>query len=392
MTVVQVHSMEADASSNVAPRAAAFTQTWVAIAAILVGATLWPGSATDAQSPERITLSGTSVVVYNLVGHLSVKGGGSSVIATVTRRGRDAAKLDIGTATVDGRPALRVRYPADRITIPDLRGRRTRTELRVRDDGSFGNRYDGGSNNKLVRGRGSNSNDGRRVQISDERGGLDAAADIELQVPSGVSLRLHLAYGEVDVRNVNGDIAVDVSGANASFTDVQGTLTLDSGSGDVALTNVTGLLSLDTGSGDVVARNVTSPGLLVDSGSGTVTVEGCACRKVSIESGSGDLNVSGMTTDSLALDTGSGDVVMRIGNNPRLFTVDTGSGNVTLTAPANFGAILDIDTGSGGVTSDFPIQITNKSRDQLRGRIGNGSGRVIVDTGSGSVRILKANY
>ena len=399
MSRIPVRSTKANTPSRAATRVAisvamhgiVHVASRFAITTVVVAATFWPQSASYAQSPEHITLSGTNVAVYNLVGRLSVKGGGSSIIATVTRRGRDAEKLEVGTIIVDGRTALRVGYPAARVTIPDVRGQQTRTEISVRDDGSFGNRYDAGSNNKQARRRGFKFAEGRRVQISDERGGLEAAADIELQVPSGVSLRLHLAVGEVDIRNVGGDIAVDVSSATASFTDVQGTLSLDSGSGGVALTNVTGLLSLDTGSGDVVARNVTSPGLIVDSGSGTVTVEGCACRKVSIETGSGDLNVSGMTTDSLALDTGSGNVAMRLGNNPRLITIDTGSGNVTLTVPANFGATLDIDTGSGGVTSDFPIQLTSKSRDQLRGRIGNGIGRVIVDTGSGSVRILKAN-
>ena len=142
-------------------------------AALLLVSRVSPG-----QSVERITLNSKTVALYNLVGRLRVTGGGSSVVATLTRRGRDATKLSIGTQTVEGREALVVKYPGDRITIPDSRNRRMRTEIRVRDDGSFGNNY------KNDKGRSSfRFNDGRRVRIGDDGGGLEAAADIELQVP-----------------------------------------------------------------------------------------------------------------------------------------------------------------------------------------------------------------
>lgn len=337
----------------------------------------------SAQTGERITLSGRNIAVYNLVGRLRVTGGGTSAVATVTRRGRDAGRLTLVTGSVDGYDALRVVYPGDRITLENARGRRMRTEMRVRDDGTFGNRYN--------RGREVRFNDGRRVRIGDDDGGMEAAADIELQVPTGVSVRLHLAVGEVNVTNVRGDIAIDVSGGNVTTTDTQGTLTVDTGSGEATVTNASGMISLDTGSGNVVARNISGDGLLIDSGSGTVTLDGCSSLKVSIDTGSGSLRVSDLTTRTLAMDTGSGSVVLGLRNSPDMVTIDSGSGDVTLNLPANFNATLHIDTGSGGITSDFAMQVTSKSRDRMTGRIGNGEGRVSIETGSGSVRLRKVN-
>ncbi len=55
--------------------------------------------------------------------------------------------------------------------------------------------------------------------------------------------------------------------------------------------------------------------------------------------------------------------------------------------PAELGAEVDIETGSGGIDMDFPIMVTRQSRDELRGRIGDGQGRIVIDTGSGSVRV-----
>ena len=52
-----------------------------------------------AQTPERYTIAGDDVAVYNLVGQLKVEGGtGAAVLVEVTRHGADAARLKIATA------------------------------------------------------------------------------------------------------------------------------------------------------------------------------------------------------------------------------------------------------------------------------------------------------
>ncbi|MEO7999394.1 MAG: DUF4097 family beta strand repeat-containing protein, partial [Gemmatimonadaceae bacterium] len=337
---------------------------------------------------ERVTLNGRNVALYNLVGRLRVTGGGTSTVATITRRGRDASKLTITTGNVDGSEALRIIYPGDRITVPDTRSRRSRTEVRVRDNGTFGNNY---GNNSDRRRSSFSGRDGRSVRIGGDGGGLEAAADIDLQVPNGTSVRLHLAVGDVDVRGVNGDVVVDVSGADIVVADTKGTLTLDTGSGEATLTNVSGTITLDTGSGNVIAKNVSGETFIVDSGSGDVSVDGCACSKVNIETGSGGLRVTDMTARTLSLDTGSGNVVLGLRNSPDMITIDSGSGDVTLTLPAEYSATVNIDTGSGGITSDFPVTLSSKSRDLMRGRIGGGVGKLTIETGSGSVKLRKAN-
>lgn len=335
----------------------------------------------DAQGTERISFNTRNIAIYNLVGRLRVTGGGTAAVATVTRRGRDAGRITLGTGAVDGYEALRVIYPGDKVSVPDSRNRRSRSDIRVRDDGTFGDRYDRNRTNRF--------DDGRRVRVGDDVGGIEAAADVELQIPSGTSVRLHLAVGEVNVTNVKGDIAIDVSGGDVHTTDTQGTLTIDTGSGEATVTNAAGMISLDTGSGDVTMRNISGDGLLIDSGSGTVTLEGCTSSKISIDTGSGGLRATEVSTRSLAMDTGSGSVLLGLRNSPEMVTIDSGSGDVTLNLPANFSATLDIDTGSGGITSDFSMQVSSRSRDKMIGKIGNGEGRVSIETGSGSVRLVK---
>ena len=62
-----------------------------------------------AADPERHSLPGTEVAVYNLVGSVEVvPGAGSAVVAEVTLRGPDAGRLRIEKGSIRGRETLRV--------------------------------------------------------------------------------------------------------------------------------------------------------------------------------------------------------------------------------------------------------------------------------------------
>ena len=57
--------------------------------------------------------------------------------------------------------------------------------------------------------------------------------------------------------------------------------------------------------------------------------------------------------------------------------------------PAAAGATVDLESSSGDINSDFPVSTTRIERDALRGSFGDGRGRIVVETGSGDVSILK---
>jgi lia operon protein LiaG len=70
--------------------------------------------------------------------------------------------------------------------------------------------------------------------------------------------------------------------------------------------------------------------------------------------------------------------------------VEAGSGGVTLRLPASLGAQVDISTGSGGIDSEFDVKVQRMERHALRGTVGDGRGRVRIEAGSGTVRLLKS--
>ena len=326
-----------------------------------------------AGTSSRYTL-GDRAAVFNIAGSMRVEATtGRSVEVEVTRRGAESSQLRVETGELRGRQTLRVIYPSDRIRWSGM-SRGSSTTMSVSEDGTFSWNRSGGS---------------RRVRVSGSDG-LDASADIVVRVPKGFDVGVWLGVGEVTVRNVDGNIAVDVSAADVTASGVRGTLSMDTGSGNVQVTDVEGTVNIDAGSGDFTVDNVRGDALMVDGGSGNVTGRNVHVRRASFDLGSGDTRLTDVSADELMVDTGSGSVDLALSASVRQMTLDTGSGDVTLRVPANFGATLEVDTGSGDLDTDLPLTVTRKSRTSLLGKIGDGSGRVRVETGSGDVRILLA--
>jgi lia operon protein LiaG len=326
---------------------------------------------------ERFPLAGPEVAVYNLVGTLKVEGGtGDRVIVEVTRAGRDAQKLTILTGDARGRPAVRIRYPEDRIVYPEMRygGRST---FSVSDDGTFGDDQGHGWGN------------GRRVEVRSTGDGLEAHADIRVLVPKGKAVFLRHGMGETTIDNVDGRINVSVAASRVRATHVRGAMTLDTGSGGVEVTDMTGDLVLDSGSGGATLDGVRGGKLNLDIGSGSLRGREIDVSELVADVGSGGIRLSGVKTPRLHLETGSGGSDVELLGPVQDIQVEAGSGGVTLRLPATLGAMVDIETGSGSIDTDFEVKVQRMERHALRGTVGDGRGRVKIEAGSGTVRLLK---
>ena len=338
-----------------------------------------------AAQTSRHVLKGDSVAIYNLVGELHVEpGSGSDVVVEVRRGGEDAAKLEIQSGPLRGRETLRIIYPDDVIVMPEW-GRGWNTTLRVRDDGTFGD--DGESSG---RGRGW-SRDGHEVRVTGRsRSGLEAFADLRVTVPAGKTINLNLGVGKAFVSNVDGNIRVYVASADVAADRTRGRLRVATGSGNVDLRTASGDVTLETGSGDITVSGAQGPSLRLETGSGNVTVTDGKATVVHVETGSGDIEATSSSGDELSFETGSGNVDVALVTTFRSLNISTGSGDVTLRVPPTVGAEVDLDTGSGDIDlGGLTLQVRRIEHDHVTGTLGDGKGRLSVETGSGNVRLQK---
>jgi lia operon protein LiaG len=336
----------------------------------------------------RYTLKGDTIAIYNLVGELRVgPGTGSDVAVDVRRGGEDAAELEVQTGPLRGRETLRVIYPGDVIVLPDW-GRGWNTTLRVRDDGTFG---DGDG----WRGERSSRREGREVRITGRgrgrsRNGLEAFADLTVSVPAGKTVALHIGVGKTFVTNVDGNISVDVASADVAVDHTRGSLNVETGSGNVDVSDASGRITLETGSGDITAARIRATRLQLETGSGNVEISDAESPELSVETGSGDVTASGTRGNDVSFETGSGNINVTLVATFQSLRIEAGSGDVTLKVPPTIGAEVELETGSGEIDlGGLTMQVRRLEDDHITGTIGDGRGRLSIETGSGNVRLLK---
>jgi hypothetical protein len=333
---------------------------------------------------ERKTLSGSSVAIYNIVGRIDIVAGtGSDVEVEIERAGSDARKLTVQVGEIRGRNTLRVIYPDDDIVYRDRNGRwgSWNTTFSVRSDGTWG-----GDRSE----RGGWFSSGRRIKVKGSGRGTEAWANLRILVPAGKHLDVNLGVGELSASRTSADLRLDAASAHVTATGTRGNLSIDAGSGGVEVRDATGdEISLETGSGGVTASGVTGKRCKLDTGSGGLTGDGIDCDEISMDVGSGSIGVRDAKANRVKLEAGSGGIRFSLRNSPRYLDVNAGSGGVTISLPAIVNAEIDISTGSGGIDSDFPVEVNRMERHHLRGKVGDGSGRFRIESGSGSVRLRK---
>ena len=326
-------------------------------------------------SGRQVFLAEERVEIYNAVGSVTLrKATGNAVTVTATAQGSDAGDLvfEVDHEARVGR--FRVVFPdVESIVWPPNMGSGT-TEIDLRTDGTFGGDR--------------NWRRGDRVRVS-SRGGFRGYANVEIGVPDGRVVRVFLAVGRATADGVNGDVVIDTYGSNIEATNIAGTWLLDTGSGDVSVNGMRGTLRLDTGSGNLTVSRMTGDLLDADTGSGDVDATDVQVDRFRFDTGSGNVRARNLTARRGVVDTGSGNAdIVYSGGAVDDLTVDTGSGRVLLTLPPEADARVSIETGGGDATiSRTGVVFERRDEDGVVLRIGQGRGRIRIDTGSGDVVI-----
>jgi len=328
-------------------------------------------------SQDRYVLEGNPAV-WTLAGEVEVvRGSGSDVVVDVSFRGPDADRLSVAVDDLRGRASLRVLFDGEDVVWNRGNGSRYSTNLRVRDDGTWG----GGMQ---LRG-------GRRVSVASGGGGIEAHAVLRVEVPAGRDVDIFVGVGDIVARDLAADLSLDVASGRIVAEGIEGWVNADTGSGDIELRDIAGSVTADTGSGDVLLEGVRGDEVTGDTGSGDITARGLSAASIEFDTGSGDIEAYEVEGSDVSADTGSGRVDLGLLSSVRRLMVDTGSGDVTVRFAAGADARIEADSGSGRVEVELPGATAERSgRTHYTGRVGTGSGSITIDTGSGSIRLLSA--
>ncbi len=120
-----------------------------------------------------------------------------------------------------------------------------------------------------------------------------------------------------------------------------------------------------------------------DSASGECIFDNCTVEKLDLDTASGNVRFTG-SLQLLDCDAASADIVLKLTNVPVKLDMDTASGDLDVTLPADAGFTVSMDTLSGDFESDFEFTMRNDNY-----VAGNGLCRIDVDAMSGDVIIRR---
>jgi DUF4097 and DUF4098 domain-containing protein YvlB len=209
--------------------------------------------------------------------------------------------------------------------------------------------------------------------------------DYTIYVPQNTEVRAQDGSGNIDVSEVQGPAVLRTGSGSITARQIHNDTDADSGSGGISLSDISGRATANTGSGTIELARV-SADVHATTGSGRIDLAETHGR-INAKTGSGSIEITG-AADDLRVSTGSGSI--RIQGNPEAssyWQIHTGSGSITIDVPSDASFRVHATSHNSSVSSDLPFTIDQQTRREVRGRIGNGTAGVELETGSGSIHI-----
>ena len=293
-----------------------------------------------------------------------------------------------------------------------------------------------------------------RGEFDNSYGRRSASVDFDIATPrSTAAVMAETGGGSVAVNSISGTVAVETGGGSIQLDEIGGAATASSGGGSIELGSMGGNVSVETGGGSIRVKSAggsvaaTSGGgsievisagraVALETGGGSIWVQKCGAelkmesgggslevgdaggaviaqtgggsiRIVSAKglvraaSGGGSIHLTGLTR-GVQVETGAGGIIVEFAGGASLTDsmLETSSGDVTVSLPANVGVTIRgaIESGSkNSVHSDFGDLRVVSDSDQwgphevlVEGKV-NGGGPVLkIRTATGNIVLLRA--
>lgn len=233
----------------------------------------------------------------------------------------------------------------------------------------------------------------------------------EIIVPKKTNVECSSSFGAIELANINGNTKAKTSSGSITAENIKGPAKLDTSFGSINCNNISGGdIRLKTSSGKITLTKAVFGDCDVHTSFGSITSSELTGNSLKLKSNSGNINLteaSAKTTDiftsfgritcrqitsadlTARSSSGSIDIACSPSAPPEInATVVTSFGSIDFVSPPNFSGQVELATSFGSIKTDLPITITGEiSKKKLTGKIGDGKGKLHLQTNSGSIKI-----
>lgn len=189
-------------------------------------------------------------------------------------------------------------------------------------------------------------------------------------VPTDYHIDARTSGGDIEVANLNGDIAARTSGGDIEVGDIEGSVDLHTSGGDIEVVHAVGRVKAHTSGGDVRIDGAEGP--------------------VSASTSGGDVHI-GRVVGELRATTSGGDIFARIkGPLAEDALLSTSGGNVTAVVDEAVAFDLDARTSGGSVKAQgitIRIDSGGVGKSKLVGAVNGGGPLLKLRTSGGDLRV-----
>lgn len=212
--------------------------------------------------------------------------------------------------------------------------------------------------------------------------------NLTVSVPRSTNLCITDRRGDVQVREIAGEVAVHNSRGEVICERITGPLNATNSRGELRLTGIEGRFALENSRGPVFVSQA-SPGGSVSNSRGDIEVESLT-GTLEVCSSRGNITVSGLEGSIRAEGSRCNIEVEMIRPPAQECELTNTRGDISIALPRESGALIEAHASRGEVQAGLPLLVQGGVNDSgaLEGKLGEGGPRLSLQTTRGNIRIM----
>jgi DUF4097 and DUF4098 domain-containing protein YvlB len=228
----------------------------------------------------------------------------------------------------------------------------------------------------------------RPVLINNQSVGVSLTAT----VPRQTTIECRSSRGSIDLSNIEGDVKGRTSRGSITVEHVSGSVDLNTSRGAITCKDISGAnLELVTSRGNVRLTNASADSLKLRSSRGSIDALESSASVANISTSRGHISCREIKFGEVTAGSSRGNIhIGYSASGPSDVTAKMVAtrGSICVKTPPGFAGQVDLSATRGSIKTEVPITIKGDfSKQRVKGTIGEGKGKLRLQTSRGSIRI-----